>query len=111
MAETRKQLKERLRAQGVWDQFVRRREELKKGGMAPAQALNVAMNEIESPPLEKPDLCDRCEDFGRPRCDFCLLNGWLYYERVEMQDSDALCYWCWRAEQLGIPEAERTCPE
>lgn len=48
MAETRKQLKERLQAAGQWDEFVTVRSKLAAEGMRPADAKTEALRLIES---------------------------------------------------------------
>ena len=120
---TRHGLKERLKAKGLWESFLRIRDQLRREGRTPAEARAEAIRQVEAQAadrtqpaeadseaeFERPPLCDRCEQFGRPRCDYCLLDQWLYYERVEMKESEALCFWCWRDDQLGTPPEERVC--
>jgi hypothetical protein len=50
MAETRKQLKERLQAAGVWPDYVTLRQQLSKDGMTPTQARKEALHQVESRP-------------------------------------------------------------
>jgi hypothetical protein len=48
MAETRKQLKERLQAAGLWQEYVALRVQLAADGMTPAQAREEALRRVES---------------------------------------------------------------
>jgi len=50
MAETRKQLKERLQAAGDWDEYVKMRTQLASEGMSAPQAREEALRRIESRP-------------------------------------------------------------
>jgi hypothetical protein len=50
MGETRQQLKERLQAAGVWDDYLALRDRLAKDGLTPAQAREEALRQVESRP-------------------------------------------------------------
>lgn len=100
MAETRRELKERLKAVGLWAQFTRLRDELKAQGHSPASARREALARVESsathpamPKAEEPSaagraptsgpepmpLCERCRTvFAQPTCAECFgANGTL----------------------------------
>lgn len=55
MAESRTELKQRLQAAGVWKGYVDMREELKDGGMEPAEASAEALRRVEARLAEQPN--------------------------------------------------------
>ena len=54
MRETRKQLKERLQAAGLWEEYVALRVQLAADGLTPAQAREEALRRIEARASEPP---------------------------------------------------------
>jgi hypothetical protein len=100
MRETRQQRKERLKAAGLWGEYVALREKLAGAGMTPKEAAREALVRVEARPQRqadppatgpadaddggedapapqrkippRPPLCHRCRHFRKPLCAPCL---------------------------------------
>jgi hypothetical protein len=123
MSETRRQLKERLQAAGLWQDYLAQREQLAQHGLTARQAREEALRQIDSrspqqpepstdrpsndSPVEEeyrpPPLCRRCERvFAQPACPDCHRN-WGTVEAMRavgfLAEAKRLADWIERVER------------
>ena len=129
MAETKKELKDRLQAAGLWQGYLAVRDRLKADGVAPAQAREQALRQVEARPPDPaapptpdqphddapvedeypnpPPMCPCCERLAQRVCGDCLEREYLAYAAwCERRGLDAMCRRCRRQ---GTRTPDGTC--